>query len=179
MKNLVAVDPDSRVFPGFDEDLRAAFRIELELFVGSVLLSRRPVTDLVTADHTFLNERLARHYGIRGVTGERFRQETLTDSRRWGLLGKGGILLQTSYPNRTSPVLRGAWILENLLGAPPAAPPPGVETDLDSSVAASASLTIRKPAREPPEGGLLQSMPWRDRSSGAGVGELRCRRRMA
>ena len=143
MKNLVAVDPDSRVFPGFDEDLRAAFRMELELFVGSVLLSRRPVTDLVTADHTFLNERLARHYGIRGVTGERFRQETLTDSRRWGLLGKGGILLQTSYPNRTSPVLRGAWILENLLGAPPAAPPPGVETDLDSSVAASASLTIR------------------------------------
>ena len=83
--------------------------------------------DLLTADHTFVNERLALHYGIPNVRGERFRRVTLADPNRWGLLGKGGVLMATSYANRTAPVLRGAWILENILGTPPAAPPPDVE----------------------------------------------------
>ena len=83
--------------------------------------------DLLTADHTFVNERLALHYGIPNVRGDQFRRVTLTDPNRWGLLGKGGVLMATSYANRTAPVLRGAWILENIIGTPPAAPPPDVE----------------------------------------------------
>jgi hypothetical protein len=99
----------------------------MELFVDSVLREGRSVLELITADHTFVNERLALHYGIPNVRGERFRRVTLTDPNRWGLLGKGGVLTVTSYANRTAPVLRGAWILENILGTPPAAPPPDVE----------------------------------------------------
>src|SRR5690606_40276656 len=85
---------------------------------------------LLTASHTFVNERLALHYGIPGVVDDRFRRVELRDPNRWGLLGKGSVLMTTSYPDRTSPVLRGAWIMEHLLGSPPAPPPPGVETDL-------------------------------------------------
>jgi len=120
-------DPDAVVFPDFDDSLREAFRREMEQFVDSVLRENRSVVDLLTADHTFVNERLARHYGIPNVRGERFRRVTLADPNRWGLLGKGGVLTVTSYANRTAPVLRGAWILENILGTPPAAPPPDVE----------------------------------------------------
>jgi hypothetical protein len=94
--DIAAVDPDSRIFPEFDEDLRRAFVTELELFIASILLEDRPVTDLLTAGHSFLNERLARHYGVRNVTGEHFQRVTLADERRWGLLGKGGVLMQTS-----------------------------------------------------------------------------------
>jgi mono/diheme cytochrome c family protein len=119
------IDPDAVVFPDFDDGLKEAFRKEIELFLASVLLeSDRPVIDLLTADHTFVNERLALHYGIPNVRGERFRRVTLADANRWGLLGKGSVLLATSYANRTAPVIRGAWILENILGTPPAAPPP-------------------------------------------------------
>jgi hypothetical protein len=121
------IDPDAVVFPNFDESLRDAFRREIELFVDSILREDRSVLDLLTADHTFVNERLALHYGIPNVRGERFRRVTLTDTNRWGLLGKGSTLLATSYANRTAPVLRGAWILENIIGTPPAAPPPDVE----------------------------------------------------
>ena len=121
------IDPDAVVFPGFDDSLRDAFRREIELFVDSILREDRSVLDLLTADHTFVNERLALHYGIPNVRGERFRRVTLADANRWGLLGKGSTLLATSYPNRTAPVLRGAWILENIIGTPPAAPPPDVE----------------------------------------------------
>jgi mono/diheme cytochrome c family protein len=120
-------DPDAILFPNFDDGLRLAFTRELELFIESVLRDDRSVLDLLAADHTFVNERLALHYGIPGVRGERFRRVTLADANRWGLLGKGGVLMVTSYPNRTAPVLRGAWILENILGTPPAAPPPDVE----------------------------------------------------
>jgi mono/diheme cytochrome c family protein len=127
MRALEEIDPDPIVFPNFDDSLRAAFRREMELFVGSILREDRPVLDLLTADHTYVNERLALHYGIPNVRGDRFRRITLTDPNRWGLLGKGAVLLTTSYANRTAPVLRGAWILENLLGTPPAAPPPDVE----------------------------------------------------
>jgi Protein of unknown function (DUF1592)/Protein of unknown function (DUF1588)/Protein of unknown function (DUF1585)/Protein of unknown function (DUF1595)/Protein of unknown function (DUF1587) len=121
------IDPDAVLFPNFDDGLRAAFRREMELFVDSILREDRSVLDLLTADHTFVNERLALHYGIPNVRGDRFRRVTLADSNRWGLLGKGGVLMATSYANRTAPVLRGAWILDNILGTPPAAPPPDVE----------------------------------------------------
>jgi hypothetical protein len=127
MRGLDDVDPDAVLFPNFDDSLRDAFRREIELFVGSIFSDDRSVLDLLTADHTFVNERLARHYGIPDIRGERFRRVTLTDPNRWGLLGKGGVLMTTSYANRTAPVIRGAWILENILGTPPAAPPPDVE----------------------------------------------------
>lgn len=127
MRALEEIDPDPIIFPNFDDSLRAAFRREMELFVDSILRADRPVLELLTANHTFVNERLALHYGIPDVRGDRFRRVTLTDANRWGLLGKGAVLLTTSYANRTAPVLRGAWILENLLGTPPSPPPPDVE----------------------------------------------------
>ena len=95
-----------------------------------MLLEDRNVGDLLTADHTFLNERLAHHYGISSVLGPQFRRVTLDDPQRWGLLGKGAVLLRTSYGDRTSPVLRGAWVLDKLMGTPPTPPPPDVDTDL-------------------------------------------------
>jgi hypothetical protein len=101
---------------------------ELRLFIDSVLRSDRSVLELMTADHTFLNERLAMHYGIETVKGSHFRRVTLDDEARHGLLGKGAILMLTAYPNRTSPVVRGAWILDRLLGTPPPEPPPEVPT---------------------------------------------------
>jgi mono/diheme cytochrome c family protein len=127
MRALEEIDPDPIIFPNFDDSLRGAFRREMELFIGSILREDRPVLELLTANHTFVNERLALHYGIPNVRGDRFRRVTLTDANRWGLLGKGAVLLTTSYANRTAPVLRGAWILENLLGTPPSPPPPDVE----------------------------------------------------
>jgi uncharacterized protein DUF1592/uncharacterized protein DUF1588/uncharacterized protein DUF1585/uncharacterized protein DUF1595 len=127
MRALEEIDPDPIIFPNFDDSLRAAFRREMELFVDSILREDRPVLELLTANHTFVNERLALHYGIPNIRGDRFRRVTLTDANRFGLLGKGAVLLTTSYANRTAPVLRGAWILENLLGTPPSPPPPDVE----------------------------------------------------
>jgi hypothetical protein len=127
LRGLDEIDPDPIIFPNFDDSLRAAFKRELELFIGSVLREDRSVLDLMTANHTFVNERLALHYGIPNIRGDRFRRVTLSDPNRWGLLGKGAVLLSTSYANRTAPVLRGAWILENLLGTPPSPPPPDVE----------------------------------------------------
>src|SRR5262249_14283335 len=105
---------------------RQAFVRETELFVGSVLRNNRAALELLTADYTFVNERLARHYGIPGVYGNRFRRVTLADDRRRGLLGQGSVLTVTSRPNRTSPVLRGKWILDAILGTPPPDPPANV-----------------------------------------------------
>ena len=130
VRRLDAIDPDPRLFPGFDEDLRAAFRTEMQLWLDSILRADHSVVDLLDASHTFVNERLARHYGIADVRGDRFRRVELDDAARHGLFGKGSVLLVTSYPDRTSPVLRGAWIMEHLLAAPPNPPPPEVETDL-------------------------------------------------
>ena len=130
VRRVDAIDPDPRLYPSFDEDLRAAFRTEMQLFLDSILRDDRSVVDLLNADHTFVNERLARHYGISDVRGDRFRRVALDDASRNGLFGKGSVLLVTSYPDRTSPVLRGAWIMEHLLAAPPNPPPPEVETDL-------------------------------------------------
>jgi hypothetical protein len=113
-------------FPDFDENLREALQQETRLFVASQLREDRSVVDLIAANYTFVNERLARHYGIPGVYGGRFRRVEFTDGVRGGLLGQASILTATSYPNRTSPVLRGRWLLENMLGSPPPAPPPDV-----------------------------------------------------
>jgi hypothetical protein len=137
------IQADPNVFPYFDEDLRSAFRTEMELFVGSILLQDRPVTDLLSANWTYLNERLALHYGIRSVRGSDFRRVELTDSHRFGLLGKGAILMGTSYANRTAPVLRGAWVLEVITGTPPHAPPPAIPA-LKENVPGAQPLTIRQ-----------------------------------
>jgi hypothetical protein len=123
---IAGVVPDVDEFPEFDENLREAILQETRLFVSSQLREDRSVMDLVTANYTFLNERLARHYRIPNIYGSHFRKVSLADGRRGGLLGQASILTATSYPNRTSPVLRGRWLLENMLGAPPPAPPPNV-----------------------------------------------------
>jgi hypothetical protein len=124
---LTSLAPDPFVFADVDRNIRDYFVTESRLFVDSVFRSERSVLDLLTAEHTFVNEALARHYGMNDVRGTRFRRVELADPNRFGLLGKGGVLLASSYPNRTSPVLRGQWLLENLLGTPPASPPPNVE----------------------------------------------------
>ena len=126
LRNLRIVAPDATQFPEFDDNLREAFRHETELLVESQLREDRSVRDLLAADYTFLNERLARHYGIANVYGNHFRRVTYGDDRRAGLLGHGSILTVTSPPHRTSPTVRGKWLLENLLGAPPPPPPADV-----------------------------------------------------
>jgi hypothetical protein len=128
LRNLDGIHPNTDEFPDFDNDLRLSFQREAELFFGSVMREDRNVMDLLTADYTFVNERLARHYGIPEVYGSRFRRVTLgpeLEARR-GLLGKGGVLMSTSRADRTSPVLRGKWILENVIGTAPPAPPANV-----------------------------------------------------
>jgi len=126
IRNLQNIAPNTDEFPDFDNDLRDAFRRETELFFASIVKEDRDVLDLMTADYTFVNERLAKHYGLTGVYGPQFRRVTLAGEARRGLLGKGSILLATSHADRTAPTLRGKWILENLLGTPPPAPPANV-----------------------------------------------------
>ena len=127
LRNLATAGPDGRQFPDFDDNLRQAFRRETELFFESIAKEDRSVVELLSANYTFLNERLAKHYGIPNVYGSNFRRVTLPDdSIRGGLLGQGSILTVTSYANRTSPVQRGKWVLENILGTPPPPPPPNV-----------------------------------------------------
>jgi hypothetical protein len=141
LRELATVEPQSR---DFDDNLREAFEREAKLVFASVVNENRSVIDLLNANYTFVNERLARHYGIEGVTGDYFRRVTLPDaSPRRGLLGKGAVLTVTSVSNRTSPVIRGAWVLENLLGAPPSPPPPGVENKLDATAAVPTTLRAR------------------------------------
>ncbi len=145
LRNLDAAHPAVPLFPDFDDSLRQAFRRETELFVESVLLEDRSALELLTADYTFLNERLALHYGIPDVRGSHFRRVDLRNTARRGLLGHGSILTVTSRPNRTSPVLRGKWILENILGAPPPAPPPNVPPlPGDEGGVAAAGQTLRE-----------------------------------
>jgi hypothetical protein len=142
LTNLDQVIPDPKLFPGFDEQLRHDFSMEAESFISSIFSEDRSVVELLTADYTFLNDRLAQHYGISGVTGAQFRKVTLAEQQRWGLLGKGAMLLRTSYGDRTSPVLRGAWVLDKLLGTPPTPPPPDTATDL-SQKAGEQPKTVR------------------------------------
>jgi hypothetical protein len=133
LRNLTAFVPDRTDFPEFDDLLRQAMRRETEMFLASVIDEDRSALDLLGADYTFMNERLARHYGTRGVYGSEFRRVTLADPARYGLLGQASVLAVTSYPNRTSPVVRGRWILENILGVTPAPPPPDVPPLADTA----------------------------------------------
>jgi uncharacterized protein DUF1592/uncharacterized protein DUF1588/uncharacterized protein DUF1585/uncharacterized protein DUF1587/uncharacterized protein DUF1595/cbb3-type cytochrome c oxidase subunit III len=133
--DLLEVDKfewDRQIFPEFNAELRQDVSTEIDLFLRSILLEDKNVEQLLTADYTFLNERLAKHYGITTVHGAQFRRVHLDDENRYGLLGKGAVLLHTSYGNRTSPVVRGAWVLDKLRGTPPAPPPPNVVTDLST-----------------------------------------------
>jgi mono/diheme cytochrome c family protein len=140
---LSGVVPDVDAYPEFDENLRDAFRQETRLFIGSQLREDRSVVDLITANYSFVNERLARHYRIPNVYGSHFRRVTFSDGVRGGLLGQGSILTVTSYPNRTSPVLRGRWVLDNVLGAPPPPPPPDIPL-LNEGGADTKTMSIRQ-----------------------------------
>jgi mono/diheme cytochrome c family protein len=142
LDTLSESQPDPNLFPTFSELLRQDMTTEVESFLSSVLLEDHNIGELLTGSRTFLNERLARHYGIHTVFGPQFRPVTLEDPQRWGLLGKGAVLLHTSYGNRTSPVLRGAWVMGKLMGTPPTPPPPDVDTDL-SQPKGEAPKTLR------------------------------------
>jgi mono/diheme cytochrome c family protein len=131
LNDLDGLKPDQQIFTGFTDQLKKDLVTEAETFITSVLLENRPLVELLTSDQTYLNDRVARHYGLTGINGSQFRWVKLTDKNRLGLLGKGAVLIKTSYPNRTSPVLRGAWVLDKIIGTPPTPPPPGVETDLN------------------------------------------------
>jgi hypothetical protein len=143
LRNLKSTQPDQNEFPDFDDNLRQAFEREAELFFESVLREERSAVELLTGDYTFVNERLARHYGIPNVYGSRFRRVAVTDDARKGLLGKGAILLVTSHAGRTSPVVRGKWVLDNLLGTPPPPPPPDVPA-LEEKSATSRPRSVRE-----------------------------------
>jgi hypothetical protein len=185
LRDIEAKQPDEVLFPNWDETLRDAFQRETELFLDSILRENRGVLELLTANYTFLNERLAKHYGIPNVTGSFFRRVTLPEnSPRGGLLGQGSILTITSYANRTSPVLRGKWILENILAAPPPPPPANVPALKTDGAEPGQTLTMREAmvkhraspacsgchARMDPIGFAMENFDaigkWRERDSG-------------
>jgi hypothetical protein len=143
LRNLQSTRPDVEEFPNFDENLRQAMRRETELFFESIMREDRSVLELLTADYTFVNQRLAEHYGIPNVYASHFRRVTVTDPNRIGLLGHGSIQTVTSYPNRTSPVLRGKWILTNVLGTPPPSPPPNVPA-LEENAPGAEARSVRE-----------------------------------
>jgi hypothetical protein len=142
VQRLDEIKPDANLFP-YVIDPREDYRQELKLFIDSVFRENQPVTGLLTDNYTYLNQRLAVLYGIKDVKGPQFRRVTLTDSARWGLLGKGAILMGTSYPNRTAPVLRGQWILASISGTPPTAPPPAVPS-LKENKTGEKAVTVRE-----------------------------------
>jgi mono/diheme cytochrome c family protein len=148
LRKLPGVVPDLNEFPDFDENLRDAMREETRLFIDSQMRGDRNVMELVSANYTFVNERLARHYGIPNIYGPRFRRVAFADGIRGGLLGQASVLTVTSYPNRTSPVLRGKWLLENMLGSPPPPPPPDVPTLEESRAAQTRPRSIREQMAE-------------------------------
>jgi hypothetical protein len=142
LRNIARIQPDPAAFPAFDENLRAALVQETEMLIESTVHDDRDVADLLDTDYTFLNQRLAEHYGIPGIYGTEFRRVAITDPRRRGLLGQASILAVTSYPNRTAPTIRGKWVLEQLLGSPPPPPPPNVPSLKDD--ATTRTLTMRQ-----------------------------------
>ena len=142
-RNVNLLNPESTKFPWFDDNLRFAFEKEINLFLDAQLKENHSVVDLLTSNETFLNEQLARHYGVPGVYGTHFRKVTLTDENRFGLLGKAAVLSVTSYTTRTSPTVRGKWLLENMLAAPVPAPPPNIPA-LEASVPEGKVLSVRE-----------------------------------
>src|SRR5439155_2733057 len=188
LRDIQAKQPDEVLFPNWDETLRQAFQRETELFLESILRENRSVLDLLTANYTFVNERLAKHYGIPNVSGSYFRRVTLPEgSPRGGLLGQGSILTITSYANRTSPVLRGKWVLENLLASAPPPPPPNVPALKTEGPEPGRMLTMREAmtqhrgnpacagchARMDPIGFAMENFDalgrWRDRDAGTAI----------
>src|SRR5439155_6802767 len=148
LRNLKNMQPLSEEFPDFDDNLRQAFEREASLFFESIIKEDHNVLDLMTADYTFLNECLAKHYGVPNIYGSRFQRVTLTDDVRRGLLGKGAVLMVTSHTDRTSPVVRGKWILDNLMGAPPPAPPAVVPPLNENAQREGKVLTMRERMEE-------------------------------
>jgi hypothetical protein len=144
LRNLQRATPDNDLFPEFDDNLRHSFKREVELLFGSIMREDRSVLDLLTADYTFVDERLARHYGIPNVYGSRFRRVPVADDARKGLLGKGAVLAITSNADRTSPVVRGKWILDNLQGMPPPSPPADVPPLAAASAGSDRPLSMRE-----------------------------------
>jgi hypothetical protein len=142
LRNVARITPDTTTYTYFDENLRFALLKETELLIESQVQEDRSVVDLLSTDYTFLNQRLAEHYGIKGIYGSEFRRVKLEDPNRYGLLGQGSILAVTSYPNRTAPTIRGKWVLEQLLGTPPPPPPPNVPSLKDD--ASTQKLTMRQ-----------------------------------
>jgi hypothetical protein len=140
IRSLDAVRPDRRSFPQWNDDLKRDMAAETKLFFQDLLENNRPISEFLTADYTYLNDRLARHYGIEGVEGPEFRRVELTTGQRGGILSQGSVLTITSYPTRTSPVLRGKYILEAILGTPPPPPPPDVPKLKEDEVGKAASL---------------------------------------
>ena len=143
LRKVASIKPDNRIFPEFNADLRLAIQRETELFVSDALRRNASILELLDSNHTFLNERLAEHYGIERVRGTQFRRVALEDPRRGGLLGQGSILAVTSYPNRTSVVIRGKWVLENLFGMPPPPPPPDIP-ELEEAAPPGQELSVRE-----------------------------------
>ena len=176
LRNVETVKPDPVIFP-FDEALRQSFLTETALFVSSIFREDRSLLDLLSADYTFVNQRLAEHYGIPRVYGSQFRRVTLTDANRHGLLGQGSVLTVTSYPNRTSVVQRGKWILENLLGTPPPPPPPDVP-ELKAAPARQGAVDARADAGAPGQR-RLRGVPRPDGPDWVRARELRRRRAVA
>jgi mono/diheme cytochrome c family protein len=142
LNSLDLVQPDPKIFNAFNATLRKDFMSEAEMFLSSILLQNKSVVELLTSDHTFLNNTLARYYGIEGPSTSAFKEVTLTDPNRFGLLGKAAVLMRTSYGDRTSPVLRGAWVLDKIIGTPPTPPPPNVNTNL-TETPGEAPKTVR------------------------------------
>jgi hypothetical protein len=143
LRRLAGANPDTSLFPGFDDALRDSMGRETELYFAHVLRDNRSVLELVDSDYTFVNNRLARHYGIDGVAGDEFQRVVLADGRRGGVVSQASVLTLTSNPNRTSPVKRGQWILQQLLGTPPPPPPPDVPK-LDDSAQAADAASLRE-----------------------------------
>jgi len=143
LRNLQSINPDTRSFPNFDDKLRQGFRTETTMFLTSIIHNDASVLDMLNADYTFVNDRLAEHYGIPNIYGSHFRRVQQTDPDRRGLLGQGSILTVTSYPNRTSPVLRGKWVLENIIGSPAPPPPPNVPS-LTENTPGLAAMSVRQ-----------------------------------
>jgi mono/diheme cytochrome c family protein len=144
LRNLRSITPDPQEFPDFDDNLRSAYERETQLFFDSIVREDHSLVDLLNANYTFVNERLARQYGIPNVSGDNFQRVTLTDPARFGLLGKGSTLTVTSLATRTSPVLRGKWILTNVLGTPPPAPPPNVPPLKEAGYGEKIKLSMRQ-----------------------------------